>query len=418
MSDIAVLSDAPVTWRGDLLQFRRYVDPLVSVITNPRTETPFTIGIFGSWGTGKSTLLGMIDERLLDRHGEEFVRVHFNPWVHRREPEMLLPLLNALHDELNADPAHRFADTVKRLGTIMLNLAADEILKRINIGSASVEKIGKLSQQYAEMRGLVDSQTGRLRGLLQQEADRLAANGRKVVFFIDDLDRCEPDQIIDLLESIKLFLDLRNVFVVIALAKEVVDRGIAVKYRSFRFPEGSQAAIADEYLDKMIQLPLHLFPLSVTEVGRFIQAAEPGPLVLAHVSTLRQVVVANPRKIKRVLNLLTVTEAIIANTPDLGALRFDLVVRLVVLRVQSPDLFADVVRRPALLRGLEMVYQGKLMADVAEGFRARFGPQAEEVQRLTCRYHGTRDFLAPLFADSTFDSDAGLLPVYLTMIGG
>ncbi|MEV1172604.1 P-loop NTPase fold protein [Nonomuraea sp. NPDC049784] len=416
MPDIAMLSDAPVDWRGDLLQFRRYVDPLVSVITNPRTQTPFTIGVFGAWGSGKSTLLQMVDQRLLDRHGAEFVRVHFNPWVHRREPEMLLPLLNALHTALDQDPAHRFADSVKRLGVIMLNLAADELLKRINVGSASVEKIGKLAQQYAEMRGQVDSQTGRLRGLLQEEANRLAEKGRKIIFFVDDLDRCEPDQIIDVLESIKLFLDLKNVFVMIALSKDVVDRGVSVKYKPFDFPD--HAVIADDYLDKMIQLPLHLYPIGSAEVGDFIRGSLLGDLAAKHVATLERIVAPNPRKIKRVLNLLRVTEAIIAGTPSLAGLQPDLVVRLVVLRVQSPELFMDVVRRPALLVALELVYQDKLATDALKGFQLRFGARAEDIQGLTKAYQGKHDFLAPLFAGSAFEPAAAELPDYLTMIGG
>ncbi|WP_240778083.1 KAP family P-loop NTPase fold protein [Nonomuraea basaltis] len=410
-----MLSDAPVNWRGDLLQFRRYVDPLVSVITNPRTETPFTIGIFGAWGSGKSTLLKMVDERLLDRHGDEFVRVHFNPWVHRREPQMLLPLLNALHTELDEDPAHRFADTVKRLSAIMLNLAADEMLKRMNLGSVSVEKIGKLAQQYAEMRGQVDSQTGRLRKLLQEEADRLAEKGRKIIFFVDDLDRCEPDQIIDVLESIKLFLDVKHVFVLIALAKEVVDRGVSLKYRPFGFSAADR--LGDEYLDKMIQLPLHLYPLGPAEVGRFILDSHPGELARKHAGTLEKIVSANPRKIKRVLNLLRVTEAIVERTPGLAGLRQSLVVRLVVLRVQSPELFADVVRAPDLLVALELAYQTRLSPNAPQ-FDARFKAQAERLRTLTRGYYDSYGFLGPLFADSTFEAAAGELPAYLTMIGG
>ncbi|WP_231618926.1 KAP family P-loop NTPase fold protein [Nonomuraea sp. SBT364] len=413
-----MLSDAPANWRGDLLQFRRYVDPLVSVITNPQTETPFTIGVYGAWGSGKSTLLDMVNERLLDRHGDAFVRVHFNPWVHRREPEMLLPLLNALHDELDKDPARRFAGTVKRLGLIMLNLAADEMLKKLSLTSVSVEKIGNLARQYAEMRGRVDSQTGRLRGLLQEEADRLAAQGKKIVFFIDDLDRCEPDQIIDVLESIKLFLDLKHVFVLIALAKDVVNRGISVKYQPFGFPETDHAAIGDDYLDKMIQLPLHLYPLGPAEVGRFIHASGPGALAARHAATLEKIVTPNPRKIKRVLNLLRVTEAVIEGTPGLAALHTDLIVRLVVLRVQSPDLFADVVRHPDLLVALELVHQDRLVLDVAQGFQTRFRGRADQIQQLTRAYHGKRDFYPHLFAGSAFEASAGNLPAYLTMIGG
>ncbi|MEU4573031.1 MULTISPECIES: P-loop NTPase fold protein [Nonomuraea] len=413
-----MLSDAPANWRGDLLQFRRYVDPLVSVITNPQTETPFTIGVYGAWGSGKSTLLDMVNERLLDRHGDAFVRVHFNPWVHRREPEMLLPLLNALHDELDKDPARRFAGTVKRLGLIMLNLAADEMLKKLSLTSVSVEKIGNLARQYAEMRGRVDSQTGRLRGLLQEEADRLAAQGKKIVFFVDDLDRCEPDQIIDVLESIKLFLDLKHVFVLIALAKDVVNRGISVKYQPFGFPEADHAAIGDDYLDKMIQLPLHLYPLGPAEVGRFIHASGPGALAARHAATLEKIVTPNPRKIKRVLNLLRVTEAVIEATPGLAALHTDLIVRLVVLRVQSPDLFADVVRHPDLLVALELVHQDRLVLDVAQGFQTRFRGRADQIQHLARAYHGKHDFYPHLFTGSAFEASAADLPAYLTMIGG
>ncbi|MET7334049.1 P-loop NTPase fold protein [Nonomuraea sp. NPDC005650] len=411
-----MLSDAPANWRGDLLQFRRYVDPLVSIITNPHTETPFTIGVYGSWGSGKSTLLEMLDERLLDRHGDEFVRVHFNPWVHRREPEMLLPLLNALHDKLDEDPGHRFAGTVRRLGEITMRLAADEVLKRLSLGSVSVDKIDKLAERYALMRGLVDSQTGRLRGLLQQEADRLAAQGKRIIFFVDDLDRCEPDQIIDVLESIKLFLDLRNVFVVLALSKDMVDRGVSVKYQPFGFPD--HTVIGDEYLDKMIQLPLHLYPLGPAEVGRFIRQSRTGELARTHAALLEKIVTPNPRKIKRVLNLLRVTEAVIEGTPGLATLDTDLVVRLVVLRVQSLELFSDVVRCPALLVALELVHQNKLVADSAQGFQARFKTQARMLQDLTRVYLGKHDFLAQLFAGSAFEASAEGLPVYLTMIGG
>jgi hypothetical protein len=415
MPDIAMLSDAPVNWHGDLLHFRRYVDPLVSVITNPRTQTPFTIGVYGAWGSGKSTLLKMVDERLLDRHGDEFVRVHFNPWIHRREPQMLLPLLNALHTELNEDPGRRFADTAKRLGAIMMNLAADEMLKRVNLGSASVEKIGKLAQQYAEMRGQVDSQTGRLRTLLQQEAENLARKGRKIIFFVDDLDRCEPDQIIDVLESIKLFLDVQHVFVLIALAKDVVDRGVSLKYQPFGFSATDR--LGDEYLDKMIQLPLHLYPLGPAEVGRFILDSQPGDLARSHVETLEKTVSANPRKIKRVLNLLRVTEAIIEGTPGLAGLQRGLVIRLVVLRVQSPELFADVVRTPDLLVALELAYRGKLSPNSPE-FDARFKSLAERMRDLMREHYGSHDFLAPLFADSAFEAATDDLRAYLTMIGG
>jgi len=359
----------------------------------------------------------MIEDRLTLKYDERFICVNFNPWAFRQEPNMLGPMLNALRDRLNEDPKRRFVDIAKRIGFIALNLATDELLKRFTASDVSIEKIGKVSQQYAEARGIVESQINQLRRTLQSEADRLKEKGSTLVFLIDDLDRCEPDQIIDLLESVKLFLDLKNVFVLLAIAKDVVDRGVSIKYRPFGFSDQNLSVISDEYLDKMVQLPLYLLPLAAAEVDYFIKAVRPASLTDDHVSLLQHIVARNPRKIKRVLNLLTVTEAIIAATPGLG-LRSDLVTRLVVLRIQSPDLFTDVVRRPSLLLALELLYRGDLLLDKDLDFRARFGAEAQQVQDFAKNYYGRYDFLAPLFKDASFDSATGSLPAYLSMMGG
>src|SRR5262249_8124934 len=112
-----VLSDGVIRQaQGDLLNFRRYLDVLTAVLTEPRADTPFTAGVFGSWGSGKSTLLAMLDDHLETHHPDRFVRVHFNPWIYRGEPNMLVPLLHTLHDTLRSDPEERFAESAKKIG--------------------------------------------------------------------------------------------------------------------------------------------------------------------------------------------------------------------------------------------------------------------------------------------------------------
>jgi hypothetical protein len=78
-----------------------------------RGGTPFAIGVFGAWGSRESTLLGLADAELESRHPDAFVRVHFNPWVHRQEDGMLVPLLHALHDMLDSDPRKGFVEAAK-----------------------------------------------------------------------------------------------------------------------------------------------------------------------------------------------------------------------------------------------------------------------------------------------------------------
>lgn len=414
---LAVLSDAPVGRVGDRLQFQRYVDPLISLLTNPLTETPFTIGILGAWGSGKSSILRMLNDELAEHHGKTFVRVAFNPWVHRREPNMLVPLLHAFRDTLMADPMNRFGEAVTAFSAVLGTLAADALLSTITAGRLTLEKIDQAKARYVEQRQTVESELRQLRSTLAREIEGLNDSGIRFVVFVDDIDRCEPDEIVSLLESIKLFLDVPGVFVVLAIAKDLVDRGVALKYHNFGFEPDRMLDIGDEYMEKMIQLPLYLLPLDPGNIRQLLAGlADPGYLA-AHGDLLESMLAPNPRKIKRVLNFLSVTLTIAQHTPGLERLKPDLLLRLAVLRVQSPRLFAEVLIEPRVLVALEKVYQGQLTPGRI-AFQDAFGDEGGFVLAAVTKYHRSQPYLAALFAASTFAGETTALPGYLTMFGG
>jgi hypothetical protein len=419
IDSLSVLSDAPSDLDDDRLEFRRYVVALTQVIMSEATQTPFTIGVFGAWGSGKSSLLEMIDQSLADNHADKVVRVRFNPWIHRREPNMLLPLLLTLQGALAEDRKQRFTAVTHRIGGLLVKLSAGVLLGRLSGGGVTLEGINQLAQEYAAQRSQVDSQTRNLRATLQEQADAIRDNGARLVFFIDDLDRCQPAEIIDLLESVKLFLDLRNVFIIIAIAKDIVEEGIAFKYRDFGFSGEKVLTIADEYLDKMIQLPLYLPPIDTTAVGEFMAGFELSAAVRAQLDLLEKIVSPNPRRIKRVLNTCAVTLAITQQSAGLRDLRQDLIARLTVLRIQSADLYAEITRRPSLLVALELAYQRKLDPRQTDRFVQEFGTeQADSMQRLVSRFYRSQAYLEYLFSESAFDDIKDDLPRYLTMLGG
>lgn len=412
---LSVLSDAPSGHSTDRLQFSRYIEPLTEVIMNDATQTPFTVGVFGAWGSGKSSLLEMIDQKLASDYDQKVVRVHFNPWVYRREPNILLPLLHTLQDTLAEDRRSRFTEAAKAIGAVAAKLSAGVLLGRLSAGAVSSGDIDKLLAQYAKQRQETECEMRKLRATLQQQADTVRENGARLVFFIDDLDRCEPNEIIDLLESVKLFLDLHNVFIIIAIAKDVVNRGVAFKYRDFGFTDDKVLAVGDEYLDKMIQLPLYLLPIDSGTVGQFMDGFDLPEDVRAQVNLLQSIVSPNPRRIKRVLNTCAVTYAIIRRSPGLQDLHLDLIARLAVMRLQSSDLYAAILKNPGLLTALEMTYRGKLQ----DSFAAAFGPeQAESMMRAAAEFHGRQEYLQRVFSDSTFAELNDELPRYLTMLSG
>jgi hypothetical protein len=411
---LSVLSDAPAGHAGDLLEFSRYVEPLTEVIMNDATQTPFTVGVFGGWGSGKSSLLEMIDQKLAGDHDQEVVRVRFNPWIYRRESNILIPLLYTLQDTLAEDGRSRFTESARTIGAVAAKLSAGVLLGRLSGGAVSLADLNALIAQYAEQRHETASEMSKLRETLQQQADSIHNKGARLVFFIDDLDRCEPDEIIDLLESVKLFLDLRNVFIIIAIAKDVVDRGVAFKYRDFAFTKEKVLAVGDEYLDKMIQLPLYMLPIDSGAVGQFMAGFDLPEDVQAQIGLLQDIVSPNPRRIKRVLNTCAVTYAIIQRSPGLH-LRPDLIARLAVLRLQSPDLYAAITRDPELLAALEMTYRGAPLDIFADAFGSE---RAESMMEAAKKFHGKQEYLEKVFRDSTFAEVRNDLQRYLTMISG
>ena len=92
-----------------------------------------------------------------------------------------------------------------------------------------------------------------------------------LIFLVDDLDRCLPENAIEVLEAVKLFLDVEGCAFVLALDEEVVERGIAHRYQAYTSAaQGHTPITGAEYLEKLIHLPIRLPRPSESEAQRFL----------------------------------------------------------------------------------------------------------------------------------------------------
>ncbi len=405
----SLLSDAPAT--RDLLRFDRYSAPLTSVLSDPGLVTPLTIGIFGTWGTGKSTLLGLLDKALSEDPNKGFVCVWFNPWVHRKEPNLLVPLLHALRDSL----VGRFQKSAEKITDVLVRLGADLLLKHFTAGVVTLDKLEKYEKAYLERRAQTESQLRNLRRCLEEEAKKLKPV--RLVFFIDDLDRCEPPEIIDLLEAVKLFLDIENVVHVLAMDKEVVDRGIQVRYSQFSFAKDREAVIGAEYIEKMIQVPVHLFPLHPTQVTGYINALNQSDEIQKQLKLLGAALSPNPRKIKRLLNTIVFSNNILDSDPRYATLDRSLVAALGIIRVEEPGLYAAVAHMPRILIALGEVYADRRNVTSATAF-GDFGTKAEAARQVCEEYYRPASFLAGVFSAVKFSDEEKRLGDYISVLGG
>jgi hypothetical protein len=407
VADYRVLSDAPSD--RDYLQFQRYTRPLIGILTDEMTETPLTIGIFGPWGSGKSTVVSLVKSHLAERHASEFLLLDFNPWVHRKEPNMLVPLLHVIHDAFAAGKVG-VGEKLGRLWGTICRVGANVALKTVTGGAVSLGDLEKQEEAWAKQRQRAHSEMRSLRETLRGAiAEQLG--DRKMVIFIDDLDRCDPLEIFDVLESIKLFLDVPKTFVVVAIDRDIVDAGIAARFREFeKIPAFDR--IGAFYLEKIVQVPVFLHPLTRGQITHFL-----GELKLT--GDLRKVepiladwLTPNPRQIKRLLNNLVVAFAAVSSASDLDR---GVIARLVVLQSEKKEIYQAAAADADYLLALESVYLGVKKLNTKDDFLLYKG-RADAISAF-CRAHyhpGTA--LARIFADGPFAAVAKDLERYMAQL--
>src|SRR2546430_1248155 len=128
--------------------------------------------IFGTWGSGKSSMLALLEEEINILNHEGFLFIKFNPWAHRKEPNILVPLLHAIHDATKG----RFGDakeSAKKIFNVLTRLGADLLLKSITVNAVDLDKLEKLEKSYVDSRQIVESEMRKLRQTLEAWAKEI-----------------------------------------------------------------------------------------------------------------------------------------------------------------------------------------------------------------------------------------------------
>lgn len=328
-----LLIDTPAT--NPALGYGKYAEAFAEIIEKSKPQ--FAIGIFGSWGTGKTTLMDVIRHKL---EMKQILCVEFSAWRYQKEDHLIIPLLAAVKDALeqrgsNAYPsaADVVMDTAKTLGAVVKSLVAGVAFKVGLPGAMEVSFDATKALAEAKASGNTptpQSDTKQLTSVyyacfaaLKKAFDSLLAEnpGWRIVVFVDDLDRCFPNSILQTLESMKLFFDLAGFVFVVGVDSAVVERCIDLEYRQRgENHNGDNQTLqirGSDYLKKIFQVPFSLFPVSLNEIGRFLEnMADENALpcdqrneilrrVRPHLDYLMGDSGLNPREIKRFINAYT-----------------------------------------------------------------------------------------------------------------
>lgn len=298
----------------DLFGFRVHADLIRELIMDP-SVLPATIGVFGDWGGGKSSIMQMLRDDFEKETAGENVEanpykgvavLYFNGWLFEgyddAKAALLSSILTALRDHKRFGPKlkQRASKLLKRVdymrgmrmlftGAIAGSVAAATggiglaaILPALAGGALAGAKESASNATKAAIEKGIDTDPDEALSDIRQFRDDFAkmlveSDIKTLVVLIDDLDRCSPERIIENLEAIKLFLNVPNTAFVIGADRRIIRQAVAWRYRdalkASTLAEGQadpSERLVDDYLEKLIQIPYRLPRLSPSEIVTYL----------------------------------------------------------------------------------------------------------------------------------------------------
>ena len=298
-------SDRPIeAWSEDPLGFATRAESIARLLRNGNTEPPLSLSVNGAWGTGKSSLLNLIQEQL---RACKWPTVWFNAWHHQSEEDLLAALLQRIaaavppwwhprglifHGRLLAIRLARRRRVLGLLAAIISLisgfLAADLQASLVATATAqvpSLEDMWKSTQSLwlwligaapllalcislAQLLSRGRTLSGRVgRRELDRKRDfraniaedlrdiAQAFRPRTLTILVDDLDRCQPKVVVSLLEAIGFLISNLDCFIIVGMARDYVERSVVLEMlnRKEFLLEGHDECehIGDEQAQKM-----------------------------------------------------------------------------------------------------------------------------------------------------------------------
>lgn len=278
--------------KQDLLGYQVHADLLKKIILND-AMLPISIGVFGNWGSGKSSLMLLLQQSLQEWENSQqdeqhsiILQVYFNSWQFESYDSTKLTMIESILEALDKDINTR-KDVFER---------ADDFLSRINFLKTGVYILKKSYEnltpewlkKWLPKKEDIDIITGKdkynsllenvgkgntskfiatFRELFEELVDDMGY--KAVIVYIDDLDRCEPKRIIGCLEAVKLFVNVKKTAFVIGADERIIEYAISQHYPIQMKKEDISSPFSD-YLEKLIQLPYKLPRLSDNEQETYI----------------------------------------------------------------------------------------------------------------------------------------------------
>ena len=230
----------------DLLGRSSFAKQLGKAISEYNGTDGIVIGLYGKWGTGKTSVINMAISELESLSSEEENRpitMRFAPWNYSDKDNLISIFFKNLKDTIDYQDNEELKKKVgKALSDYSGAFDALSLIPVIGSGAAAVLKTIAHAQGENLMQGANLDKT-------REELEKaLREANRKIIIVIDDIDRLTNSQIRDIFQLVKQVADFPNVIYILAMDRDVVRSALSEVHN----------IDGNEYLEKIIQIPFEL----------------------------------------------------------------------------------------------------------------------------------------------------------------
>lgn len=239
-------------FKQDKLNRQDFIERIIEGIIKYKDNDSLVIGLEGNWGSGKTSILNIIEKELEVKKIKIF---KFNPWNFSIRKQLVSDFFEQF--SLFLGSRSNLKEVLKDMSKNLMKISY--ILKPITTITGVVPIIGNVTKGVEELGKSYEkiSNTIDLESIKKGIEQALEKGEEKIIIFIDDLDRLLDSEICEVLQLIKGIGDLKNIVYIIAYDKSIIINSLN-KLTSNK---------GEEYLKKIIQIQIELPIMTSLKIG-------------------------------------------------------------------------------------------------------------------------------------------------------
>lgn len=242
--------DLPITKSTeDKLNRGEFAKSLAKTISQYSFPSSFTIGLYGEWGSGKTSLVNMVIEAVENIDSSAIV-LRFNPWLCTDPKQLITQFFKQMATaiKLKKPKAEKAWELIDQYADVF------DAANLIPYVGTIIATLGKTLAKEANER--VDQRTKDLQERKNQIINKMMEENIKIIVSIDDIDRLSEEEIIAVFQLVKALADFPNMVYVLAFDYDVVVHALS----KVQYGDGK------EYLEKIIQVPFEIPAPSINNI--------------------------------------------------------------------------------------------------------------------------------------------------------